>query len=92
MPFSTLRKLCCSYYAEKKIRPKNLVGRKYSAVIIMSVFHPLEILCNGAKNGRRSDNTQPMDGTYPILQGKKWMRFLAPYWLLMGSEKTARKG
>ena len=43
MPFSTLRKLCYSYYAEKrKIRPKNLVGRKCSVVIIMSMFYPLE--------------------------------------------------
>ena len=39
MPFSTLRKLCCSYYAEKrKIRSKNLVGRKCSIIITMSVF------------------------------------------------------
>ena len=93
MPFCTLRKLRCFYYAEKrKIRPKNLVGRKYSVVIIMSVFYPLDILCNCAKNGRPSDNTQPTEGIYPILQGKKWTRFLATYWLQIGSEKTARKG
>ena len=93
MPFCTLRKLRCFYYAEKrKIRPKNLVGRKYSVLIIMSVFYPLDILCNCAKNGRPSDNTQPTEGIYPILQGKKWTRFLATYWLQIGSEKTARKG
>ena len=72
MPFSTLRKLCYSYYAEKrKIRPKNPVGRKCSVVIIMSVFYPLETLGNSSKNGWRSDYTQPMDVIYPILCGKK---------------------
>ena len=67
------------YYAEKEIRPKNPVGRKCSVVIIMSVYHPLETLGNGAKNGRRSDYTRPMDGIYPILWGKKRTRFLAIY-------------
>ena len=68
MPFSALRKLCCSYYAEKrKISPKNLAGRKYSVVIIMSVFYPLETLSNGTKNGRQSDYTRHMDSIYPIL-------------------------
>ena len=58
MPFSNLRKLCCSYYAEyRKIRSKNLVGRKCLVVIIMSVFYPLETLGNGAKNGWWSDYT-----------------------------------
>ena len=67
MPFSTLRKLCYSYYAEKrKIRPKNPVERKCS-VVIMSMFYPLETLGNSSKNGRRSDYTRPMDGFYPIL-------------------------
>ena len=71
MPFSTLRKLSCSYYAEKrKIRPKNPVGRKFSVVIIMSMLYPLETLGNGTKNGWRSDYTQPTDGIYPILRGK----------------------
>ena len=80
MPFSTLRKLCCSYYAEKrKIRSKNLVGRKCSVVIIMSVFYPLETLGNSSKNGWWSDFTQPPDGIYPILWGKKQTRFLAIY-------------
>ena len=66
MPLSTLRKLCCSYYAEKrKIRPKNQVGRKCSVVIIMSVFYPLETLGDSSKNGRRSDYTRPTDGIYP---------------------------
>ena len=75
-----LRKLCCSYYAEKrKIRPKNLVGRKCSVVIIMSVFYPLETLGISSKNGWRSDFTQPTDGIYPILWGKKRTRFLAIY-------------
>ena len=68
MPFSTWRKLCCSYYAEKrKIRPKNLAGRKYSVVIIMSVFYQLETLSNGTKNGRQSDYTRHMGSIYPIL-------------------------
>ena len=72
MPFSTLRKLCCSYYAEKrKIRPKNPVGRKCSLVIILSVFYPLETLGSGTKNGWWLDYTRPMDSTYPILWGKK---------------------
>ena len=80
MPFSTLRKLCYSYYAEKrKIRPKNLVGRKCSVVIIMSVFYPLETLGISSKKGWRSDFTQPTDGIYPILWGKKRTRFLAIY-------------
>ena len=57
-PFSTLRKLCCSYYTEKrKIRPKNPVGRKCSVVIIMSVFYPLETFDNGAKNRQWLDYT-----------------------------------
>ena len=60
MPFSTLRKLCYSYYAEKrKIRPKNLVEKKCSVVIIMSMFYPLETLGNSSKNGWRSDYTRP---------------------------------
>ena len=68
MPFSTLRKLCYSYYAEKrKIRPKNPVGRKCSVVIIMSMFYPLETLGNSAKNGRQLDYTRPTDSIYPIL-------------------------
>ena len=67
MPFSTLRKLCYSYYAEKrKIRPKNPVERRCS-VVIMSMFYPLETLGNSSKNGRRSDYTRPTDGFYPIL-------------------------
>ena len=79
MSFSTLRKLSCSYYAEKRrIRPKNPVGRKCS-VVIMSVFYPLETLGNSTKNRRRSDYTQPADGIYPILRGKKQTRFLAIY-------------
>ena len=80
MPFSTLRKLCYSYYAEKrKIRPKNLVEKKCSVVIIMSMFYPLETLGNSSKNGWRSDYTQPLDSIYPILWGKKQTRFLAIY-------------
>ena len=80
MPFSTLRKLCYSYYAEKrKIRPKNLVERKCSAVIIMSAFYALETFGNSSKKGRRTDYTQPTDGIYPILWGKKRTRFLAIY-------------
>ena len=80
MPFSTLRKLCYSHYAEKrKIRPKNLVERKCSAVIIMSAFYALETLGNSSKKGRRTDYTQPTDGIYPILWGKKRTRFLAIY-------------
>ena len=72
MPFSTLRKLCCSYYTEKrKIRPKNPVGRKCSLGIILSVFYPLETLGSGTKNGWRLDYTRPMDSIYPILWGKK---------------------
>ena len=68
MPFSTLRKLCCSYYSENiKIRPKNPVGRKCSVVIIMSMFYPLETLGNSAKNGRQLDYTRPTDSIYPIL-------------------------
>ena len=80
MPFSTLRKLCCYYTEKGKIRPKNLVGRKCSVVIIMSVFHPLEtFLANGAKNGQRLDYTQLTDRTYPILWGKKRTRLSAIY-------------
>ena len=80
MPFSTLRKLCYSYYAEKrKIRPKHPVERQCSVVIIMSVFYPLETLGNSSKNGRWSEYTRPTDGIYPILWGKKWTRFLAIY-------------
>ena len=76
MLFSTLRKLCYSYYAEKrKIRPKNLVGRKCSVVIIMSVFYPLETLGDSSKNRGRSDYTWPTDGIYPILWGKKQTMF-----------------
>ena len=49
--------LCCSHYPEKrKIGAKNPAGRKCSAVIIMSVFYPLETLGNGAK----------MDGSWII--------------------------
>ena len=88
MPFCTLRKLCYSYYAEKrKIRPKNLVGRKCLVVIIMSVFYPLETLGISSKNGWRSDFTQPTDGIYPILWGKKWTRFLAIYSELAADRK-----
>ena len=80
MLFSTLRKLCCSYYAEKRrIRPKNPVGRKCAVVIIMLVFYPLETLGNGTKNGQPWDYTQPTDGIYPILWSKKRTRFLAIY-------------
>ena len=80
MPFSTLRKLCYSYYAEKrKIRPKNLVARKFSVVTIMSVFYPLETLSISSKNGWWSDFTQPTDSIHPMLLGKKQMRFLAIY-------------
>ena len=80
MPFSTLRKLCYSYYAEKrKIRPKNPVGRKCSVVIIMSVFYPLETFGNGAKNRQWLDYTWPMDGIYPIWWCKKQTSFLAIY-------------
>ena len=80
MPFSTLRKLFCSYYAEKrKIRPKNPVGRKCSVVIIMSMFYPLETLGNGTINTWQSDYTRPTDGIHPILWGKTWKRFLAIY-------------
>ena len=55
MPLSTLRKLCCSYYAEKrKIRPKNPV-RVCSVVIIMSEFYTPPTdggpIC-GVKNGQ----------------------------------------
>ena len=79
MSFSTLRKLSCSYYAEKRrIRPKNPVGRKCS-VVLLSMFYPLETLGNSTKNRRRSDYTQPADGIYPILRGKKQTRFLAIY-------------
>ena len=76
MPFSTLRKLFCSYYDEKrKIRPKNLVGQKCSAVIIMSVFYPL--------NRQRSDYIRPTDSIYPILWGKNEQGFyqFIPNWL-----------
>ena len=46
--------LCCSHYAEKKERfAKNLAARKCSAVIIMSVFYPLETLGKRVKNGRQ---------------------------------------
>ena len=63
-----LRKLCCSYYAEKrKIKPKNLVGRKCSVDIIMFKFYPLETLSDSSKNRRQSDYTRPMDDIYPIL-------------------------
>ena len=81
MPFSTLRNLCYSYYAEKrKIRPKNTVGRKCSVVIIiMSEFYPLETLGDSSKKGWRSDYTQPTDGIYPILWGKKQTMFFAIY-------------
>ena len=79
MSFSTLRKLSCSYYAEKRrIRPKDPVGRKCS-VVILSMFYPLETLGNNTKNRRRSDYTQPTDVIYPILRGKKQTRFLAIY-------------
>ena len=65
MPFSTLRKLFYSYYAEKrKIRLKNLVERKCSVVIIMSVFYPLETSGNRSKNGWRSDYIRPTNGLY----------------------------
>ena len=78
MPFSSLRKLC--YYAEKrKIKRKNSVGRKCSVVIIMSVFYPLETLGDSSKNGWPLDYTRPMDGSYPILWGKKRTMFLAIY-------------
>ena len=88
MPLSTLRKLCYSYYAEKrKIRPKNPVERNCSVVIVMSVFYPLETLGNSSKNGWRSDYTQPTDGIYPILCGKKWKRFLAIYSKLAADRK-----
>ena len=63
-----LRKLCCPYYAEKrKIRPKNMVGRKCSVDIIMSKFYPLETFSNSSKNRQQSDYTQRMDDIYPIL-------------------------
>ena len=75
MPFSTLRKLCCYYTEKGKIRPKNLVGRKCSVVIIMSVFYPVETLGNGAKKGQRSDYTQLTDCTYPILWVKNGRGF-----------------
>ena len=53
MPFSTLRKLCYSYFAEKiKIGPKNLVGRTCSVVIIMFVFYPLETLGDSSDGSR----------------------------------------
>ena len=87
MPFSTLRKLFCSYYDEKrKIRPKNLVGQKCSAVIIMSVFYPL--------NRQQSDYIRPTDSIYPILWGKNEQGFyqFIPNWLQIGSSETARKG
>ena len=80
MPFFTLRKLCYSYYTEKrKIRPKYPVERKCSVVIIMSMFYPLETLGNSSKNRRQLDYTQPTDSIYPILWGKKQTRFLAIY-------------
>ena len=73
--------LCCSHYPEKrKIGAKNPAGRKCSAVIIMSVFYPLETLGNGAKNGRQLDYTRLTDGIYPILWSKKRTRFLAIYY------------
>ena len=73
--------LCCSHYPEKrKIGPKNPAGRKCSAVIIMSVFYPLETLGNGAKNGRQLDYTRLTDGIYPILWSKKRTRFLTIYY------------
>ena len=78
MPFSTLTKLCCPYYAEKrKIRPKNLVARKCLVVITISLFYPQETLGNSSKNGRQLDYTRSTDGIYPILWGKKRTRFLA---------------
>ena len=43
------------------------------------MFHPLETLGSGTKNGRQSDYTRPADGIYPILWGKKRTRFLAIY-------------
>ena len=45
----------------------------------MSVFYPLETSGISSKNWRRSDFTQPTDGIYPILWGKKQTRFLAIY-------------
>ena len=66
-----LKKIVFFYYNEKiKIRPKIVVGRKCS-VIIMSVFYPLESLGNSTKNGWLSDYTWPKVSIYPILQGKK---------------------
>ena len=43
---------------KRKIRPKNLMRRKCSVVIVMSVFYPLETLGNGAKK-------QTAVGLYP---------------------------
>ena len=43
------------------------------------MFHPLETLGSGTKNGWQSDYTRPADGIYPILWGKKRTRFLAIY-------------
>ena len=63
MPFSTLRKLCCYYTEKGKIRPKNLVGRECSVVIIMSVFYPLETLGNGAEK-RTAVGLYPTYGRY----------------------------
>ena len=80
MPFPTFRKLCCSYCTEKrKIRSKKLVGRKCSAVIIMSLFYPIETLGNGTKNRQQSDYTRLTDNIYPISWCKKQMKFLAIY-------------
>ena len=85
MPFSTLRKLCCSYYAEKtKIRPKNLVGRKYPVVIIMSVFYPLEILCSGAKNGRILPNLRTVFTPFCRVKNGRDFQQLIPNWLQIG--------